>query len=258
MERYKLILAYDGTHYQGFQRQGKTRTVQLELETALRKLGWEGKSILSAGRTDTGVHASGQVVAFDLDWKHGSADLANALNNWLADDLAVKDVVVVDAAFHPRFDAVERSYRYHIYTTLHRDPLRERFGWRIPPGISLELLKAASACLPGEHDFAAFGAPHRPGGSTIRYVYSADWLATGDDLYFEVHGNAFLYHMVRRLVFSLVQVGLNRLSIDDFAAAVRETRPLPPGLAPAQGLVLLEVRYAANRQEAVRYFKTLL
>jgi tRNA pseudouridine38-40 synthase len=258
MERYKLILAYDGTQFQGFQRQGKTRTVQLVLETALRKLGWEGRSILSAGRTDTGVHASGQVVAFDLDWKHTTEDMANALNNWLADDLAVKAVTVVDDAFHPRFDAVERSYRYHMYTTLHRDPLRERYSWRIPPGISLELLKAASACLPGEHDFAAFGVPHRPGGSTVRYIYSADWLATGDDLYYEVHGNAFLYHMVRRLVFTLVQVGLNRLSLEAFAASVREPRPLPPGLAPAQGLMLLEVRYAANRQEAVRYIKTLL
>jgi tRNA pseudouridine38-40 synthase len=184
--------------------------------------------------------------------------MANALNNRLADDLAVKDVMVVDASFHPRFDAVERSYRYHIYKALHRDPLRERYGWRTSPGIRLELMKTASAYLPGEHDFAAFGAPHRPGGSTIRYVYSADWLATGDDLHFEVHGNAFLYHMVRRLVFTLVQVGLNRLSVDEFAASVRETRPLPPGLAPAQGLVLLEVRYAANRQEAVRYLRTLL
>ena len=97
MARYKVILAYDGTHFQGFQRQGTNRTVQAELETALRKLGWEGRSILSAGRTDTGVHAGGQVVAFDLDWAHGSEDLANALNNWLADDVAVKAEMVVDA-----------------------------------------------------------------------------------------------------------------------------------------------------------------
>ncbi len=258
MARYKLILAYDGTHFQGFQRQGKGRTVQQELEKVLKQLGWEGSSILSAGRTDTGVHASGQVVAFDFDWGHSSAELASALNAGLPPDLAVKEAVEAGEHFHPRYDAVERSYRYHIYTANQRDPLRERFAWRVAPALSLERLQAAAGLLPGRHDFAAFGNPPRPGGSTTRYIYSAGWRAEGDDLYFEVHGNAFLYHMVRRLVFTMVQVGQERLRLEDFASAINETRPLPPGLAPAQGLVLVGVRYAANRQEAVRIMKTLL
>jgi tRNA pseudouridine38-40 synthase len=258
MARYKLILAYDGTHFQGFQRQGKTRTVQLELENALRRLGWEGKSILSAGRTDSGVHAGGQVAAFDFEWSHGLQDLANALNSGLPDDVAVLDVEKAENDFHPRYDAVERSYRYHIYFARQRDPLRERYAWRLWPGIPLEILQATANLLAGSHDFSAFGNPPKAGGSTIRDIYSADWRLAGDDLEFEVHGNAFLYHMVRRLVFTQVQVGQKRVSMEEFAAAVRETRPLPPGLAPAQGLVLLEVRYAANRQEAVRLIKTLL
>ncbi len=165
---------------------------------------------------------------------------------------------VAAAEFHPRYDAVERTYRYRVYLAAQNDPLRERYAWRLLPGVDLELLRQAAALLPGSHDFAAFGNPPRKGGSTIRHIYSAAWQAKGDELVFEVHGNAFLYHMVRRLVNTQVQVGQKRLRLDDFAAAVRETRPLPPGLAPAQGLVLLEVRYAANRQEAVRLIKTLL
>ena len=258
MERYKLILAYDGTHFQGFQRQGLTRTVQSELENALRRLGWDGKSILSSGRTDTGVHASGQVIAFDMDWAHSPADLANALNANLPEDVVIQQAHVARKGFHPRYDAVERAYRYRIYLAEQRDPLREPFAWRIPPGVDVKLLGQAASLLPGNHDFAAFGNPPIKGGSTTRHIYRAEWSADGDELVFEVRGNAFLYHMVRRLVFTLVQVGQKRLQMEDFAAAVRETRPLPPGLAPAHGLVLLEVRYAANRQEAVRLIKTLL
>ncbi|MBI4927406.1 MAG: tRNA pseudouridine(38-40) synthase TruA [Anaerolineae bacterium] len=258
MARYKLILAYDGTHFQGFQRQGKTRTVQLELETALRKLGWQGNTLLSAGRTDTGVHASGQVAAADLDWVHGTEALTYALNMNLPDDVAVIRAEEAGADFHPRFDAVERGYRYRIYQAKMRDPLRERFAWRLWPEVSVECLNQCAKQLLGTHDFAAFGNPPKAGGSTLRHVYSAEWSAHEDELSFEVHGNAFLYHMVRRMVNAQVMVGQSRLSLTDFIQSVQNAEPLPPGLAPAQGLVLLEVRYASNRQEAVRLMKTLL
>jgi tRNA pseudouridine38-40 synthase len=257
MAHYKVILAYDGTHFLGFQRQGPVRTVQLVFETALRQLNWQERSILSSGRTDTGVHASGQVVAFGLEWKHSPEDLCNALNAALPADVAVKDVVEVKEDFHPRFDAVERFYRYHIYTAAARDPLRERFAWRVKPTPAFDLLQSAARLLSGSHDFAVFGNPPKVGGSTVRFIYSANWDLSGDELFFEIRGNAFLYHMVRRLVYVQVQVGQNRLSLEDLDAAVRETQPLPPGLAPAQGLVLEEVRYGDNRQEAVRFFKTL-
>lgn len=257
MAHYKVILAYDGTHFLGFQRQGLVRTVQLEFENALKKLNWQERSILSSGRTDTGVHASGQVVAFALEWKHSPEQLLNALNATLPEDVAVKDVVEVRADFHPRFDAVERFYRYRIYTAAARDPLRERYAWRVRPTPAFDVLQSAARLLPGSHDFAAFGSPMKIGGSTIRTMVSANWEMSGDELFFEIRGNAFLYHMVRRMVYAQVQVGQNRLSLDDLDAAVRETRPMPSGLAPAQGLVLEEVRYGENRQEAVRYFGTL-
>src|SRR5512142_2531393 len=112
MARYQLTLAYDGTDFFGSQRQAKRRTVQGELEKVLCKLGWTGRSILLSGRTDTGVHATGQVAAFDLDWSHSDEELVRALNATLPADLAVHQARTVDAKFHPRFDASSRRYRY--------------------------------------------------------------------------------------------------------------------------------------------------
>jgi tRNA pseudouridine38-40 synthase len=243
MERYKVTLAYDGTLFYGFQRQGKTRTVQLEVEAALRKLNWQGRAILMSGRTDTGVHASGQVIAFDLEWAHGPLKLNRALNAHLPDDVSVKTVTVVPADFHPRFDAVSRSYQYQVRFSIERDPLRDRYAWRTWPPCEVELLSAAAQTLQGMHDFAAFGNPPRPGGKTVRTVYQAGWQVKEDVLLFEVTANAFLYHMVRRMVFVQVLVGQGRIRLDDLRAAVETAASLIPGLAPPQGLVLKEVCY---------------
>jgi tRNA pseudouridine38-40 synthase len=258
MARYKVILAYDGTHFQGFQRQGPTRTVQAEVEKALRGLGWTGRAILSSGRTDSGVHAAGQVAAFDLEWAHSDEELTRAINANLPDDAVVLETHEERCDFHPRFDAMERRYRYRLYVRPVRDPLRERFAWRVWPAPNADRLEQAAQLLQGSHDFAAFGTPPKPGGSTTRFIYTAGWENEGDELRFNVRGNAFLYHMVRRMVFAQVQVGQDRLSLEGFEDAVRHARPLPPGLAPAHGLTLMEVRCAESRQEAERLMQTLL
>lgn len=246
-ERYKVILAYDGTHFFGLQRQGRVRTVQLELETALRRLNWQGKSILSSGRTDSGVHASGQVVAFDLDWSHGPEELGRAINAHLPGDVAVKKVEVARPDFHPRYDALSRCYRYQVQFVPDRDPLRDRYFWRVWPPCEVESLQAAARLLTGTHDFAAFGTPPRTGGSTIRTVFQAGWqIHEEEQVWFEVTANAFLYHMVRRMVFVQVLVGQQRLSLEALRLAVETPQAVqvPPGLAPPQGLFLKEVRYA--------------
>ena len=248
-ERYKVTLAYDGTHFFGFQRQGAARTVQLEVEAALRQLNWQGQTILSAGRTDSGVHASGHVIAFDLEWMHGVERLGRALNAKLPADVAVKAIEVVPADFHPRFDATARCYRYQVYFDYHRDPLQRRYAWRVWPPCLTESLQAAASLLNGTYDFAAFGTPPRPGGSTIRTVFQAGWQFEESQARFEVTANAFLYHMVRRMVFVQVMVGQQRVSLD----ALREALTMPsaanlvPGLAPPYGLILKEVQYAGRR-----------
>ncbi len=136
MARYQVILSYDGTGFCGFQRQAKDRkgrSLQAEFEAALSRIGWQGKSILAAGRTDTGVHAQGQVVAFDLEWRHTLQDLRAALNANLPSSMAVRTAAQVRENFHPRYDALSRRYQYRIFCQESRDPLRDRFSWRIWP-----------------------------------------------------------------------------------------------------------------------------
>lgn len=253
MARYQIILAYDGTGFLGSQRQSaavparaeRHRTVQGEVERALRMIGWQGRSLLLAGRTDTGTHASGQVAAFDLEWSHGPERLQAALNTHLPADMAVRAIQLAAPGFHPRFDASSRRYGYRLFCDGLRDPLRERYAWRVWPAVS-DLRPLASLWL-GSHDFAAFGTPPRPGGSSQRTVLSAEWRRAGDEWSFEIQADAFLYRMVRRLVYTQVAVGQGRLTAQALAEALADpadkSAGLPAGLAPACGLTLLEVCY---------------
>ena len=256
MARYQLTLAYDGTDFFGSQRQAKSRTVQGELEKALCKLGWTGRSVILAGRTDRGVHATGQVAVVDLDWPHPDNDLIHALNADLPADMAVKEARTVHAKFHPRFDAQSRRYRYKLFCQPIRDPIRERFAWRIWPEVNGEIPANAANLFLGTHDFSAFGSPTTPKGTTVRTVMKAEWMqAEQDEWQFEVQADAFLYRMVRRLVFVQVAVAQGKFSTEAIARSLaqqakadpersRRTRSeIPAGLAPAHGLTLVEVAY---------------
>jgi len=244
MERYQVILTYDGTDFHGSQFQTDTRTVQNVVETALRKLKWTGKSVIFSGRTDAGVHASGQVTAFDLAWKHSSEDLLNAMNALLPKDVAVKSVISCSKEFHPRFDAVSRKYHYSIYSQPVRDPIRNRFSWRVWPTPDLEMMRSGANLFLGIHDFAAFGRPTSPGGRTIRNVIKAIWLNDEDEFTFEIVANAFLYHMVRRVVFVLTMLGQGKLQTEELQNHINKPQGDPiQGLAPPQGLSLVEVEY---------------
>jgi tRNA pseudouridine38-40 synthase len=262
MARYQLTLAYDGTDFFGSQRQTSTvlspgaskRTVQGELEKALCKLGWAGHSVILAGRTDTGVHATGQVAAFDLEWSHSDEELLRALNASLPADLAVQQARTVDAKFHPRFDASSRRYGYRLFCRPLRDPLRERFSWRIWPEVDVEILARTAPLFLGTHDFSAFGSPTTPRGSTVRTVMKAVWTAVGnDEWHFEVQADAFLYRMVRRLVFVQVAAAQGKFFPDVISRSLARQVPATPkknellaGLAPAHGLTLVEVTYTNN------------
>jgi tRNA pseudouridine38-40 synthase len=247
MARYKLIIEYDGTDFLGFQRQAVGRTVQSELEAALHRIGWLGKAVLGAGRTDTGVHASGQVIAFDLDWKHGEGDLLRALNANLPPDIAAKSGVECASDFHPRFAARGRRYRYTIYNAPVRSPLVAHSAWHVWPSVlNLEAMQVASRQLLGRHDFAAFGADPDDGKNTIRTVELVEWSAVlpGTFVYFDIQANAFLYRMVRSLVGALKCVGTGELTVEAFGAIFRSRdRSQCPPLAPPQGLCLMEVLY---------------
>ena len=260
MARYQLTLAYDGTDFFGSQRQASSagvrkRTVQGELEKALCKLGWAGRSVLMSGRTDTGVHASRQVAACDMDWAHSEEDLVRALNAVLPADMAIHQARMVHAKFHPRFDATSRCYWYRLFCQPLRDPLRERFGWRLWPPVNGETLAEAGKLFLGTHDFSAFGSPTTPRGGTVRTVLRADWFqlhASEDEWRFEVQADAFLYRMVRRLVFVQAAIAQGKVPVEAIARALAGPLPagkaneLPAGLAPAHGLTLVDVTYPGH------------
>jgi len=240
---YKVILSYNGSEFAGFQRQNDARTVQGEFEAGLRKIEWQGRSILAAGRTDAGVHAMGQVVSFRLDWQHSLDDLRNALNYYLPRDMAVQSVEIAPDDFHPRFDAQRRCYRYQVFCWPVRHPIREVFAWRVWPKLDLKRMQEAGKVLIGTHDFRAFGSPTSENGVTIREVFSLNWQQDGDENAFEICANAFLYHMVRRITFVLVKVGQGEVPPEVLSESLQTGTLSLTGLAPAQGLLLKEVRY---------------
>lgn len=247
MAHYKLILAYDGTNYNGFQRQAIKTSVQATFEEALRRLGWQGRAIMPSGRTDSGVHAKGQVVSFNLDWNHPDYALQNALNAFLPADIAVQSVQQVDLDFHPRYDALSRRYRYQLYWQSARDPLRDRYAWRLDRKPELSPMQAAANDLLGEHNFIAFGKALKEDGTTIRRIYSADWVEEEDGMSFTIIGNAFLYHMVRRIVYVLVRIGLGELPVETVRIGLENLSTGIVSLAPARGLTLEAVTFSEDK-----------
>ncbi len=249
MAIYKTIVAYDGTDFMGFQRQAAgIRTVQGVLEDAISSLGWKGEDagLKAAGRTDAGVHARGQVISYEIDWSHGTESLVRALNAKLPADVAVWHTELAAPGFHPRYSAQRRRYKYRIIGEPRRDPLQERFAWRVWPVPDLGAINTVAARIIGQRDFAPFGRSPAPGGHTVRRVFRADWKCQGNVLTFDIEGNAFLYHMVRRLVAAMVAVGQGRYPMDEMLELIDDPSNRWQGaIAPGSGLCLEQVTYPA-------------
>ncbi len=244
--RYKALVEYDGTDFSGFQRQAPLAepTVQGTLEAALAAIGKRHIGVAGAGRTDSGVHATGQVIAFELEWRHPAETLARALNAHLPRSVAVRGVAECPPDFHPRFSAKGRKYRYSIYNAPARAPRQERFAWRVWPALDVEALQTASARLIGRRDFAAFGSAPGPGGHTVREVREARWESSGGVLNFYIVADAFLYRMVRSIVGALRRVGHGELTPGQFEQILASAdRHRVKTLAPPNGLCLVEVLY---------------
>lgn len=245
MEHYKSIIAYDGTEFNGFQRQaGGLRTVQATLEQALRSIGWSGNAIKAAGRTDRGVHASGQVIAFRLSWSHAPARLTAALNAHLPSDVAIRLTEIAPPGFEPRFSAHSRRYRYRLLLDRAPDPLRERFAWRVWPAPDLEAMQRGAELMLGRRDFGALGRAPIPGGHTIRSLTRAEWQLDPPQVSLVLEADSFLHRMVRRIVGLLLDLGQGRLEAGQLKAALANPgTPIGGRLAPAHGLCLESVVY---------------
>lgn len=253
LERYKFTISYNGTAFSGFQRQGDTRTVQLVLEDALRELGWAEEAIVGAGRTDAGVHAAGQVFSAALRWNHGTDSLIKAMNAKLPDDVSVLKAEQVPYGFSARYDALSRCYHYHIYFSPVRLPLIDMTAWQIRTPLRLEALNRITRHFTGIHDFRAFGSPPRKNHSTVREIFVNRWTKVSDDQFlFEIEANAFLYHMVRRIVFLQTAYAMGTVSEEALVNAVRYGIDAKPGLAPARGLRLQRVNYGKDVAERAK------
>jgi len=237
--RYRARVEYDGTDFAGFQVQPGRRTVQGELEAALARLDPSGSSrVEAAGRTDAGVHATGQVIAFTYRGRASAVELGRALDALLPMDVSIGRPIRVPDGFNPRFAARYREYRYTVWNGP-RSPLRERQAFGVRDPLDVAAMARAGSVLEGRHDFSAFGATGR---SPVRTVHAVRVTRRGRIVTIDVTADSFLRGMVRRIVAVLLEVGLGEMNATGVAAALVAGRPALDGAsAPAQGLCLRRV-----------------
>ena len=246
--RYRARVEYDGTDFAGYQAQAGARTVQGELEAALARLsGGRRVRVDAAGRTDAGVHATGQVIAFTYTGSLSATDLARAVDALLPSDVAIRGLRRVPEGFHPRHAARYREYRYTVWNGP-RSPLRERTSLAVRVPLDTTAMARAAAALEGRHDFSAFGAAD---GQPVRTLHRVRVRRTGSLVTIDVRGDAFLRGMVRRIAAALLLVGRGETDEEAVGAALASRGPAFGGAsAPAKGLCLRRV--VLGRPQAMR------
>lgn len=244
-QRFKLVIAYDGTDFHGFAPQPDVRTVGGALTEGLEKVLRRPVELTCAGRTDAGVHALGQVVSFDGDADLLPTKIQSALNGMLGPEVVVRSAEVAAPDFDARFSARWRSYRYTVVGRPVSDPFRARFAWWVPGHLAVGSMQAAADPFVGEHDFAAFCRAGPEGSTTIRRVLESYWVDEGDGiLVYHVTATAFCWQMVRSLVGTMVDVGLGKSRAGDIMGILRSRQRAAAGrVAPPHGLCLHEVGY---------------
>jgi tRNA pseudouridine38-40 synthase len=242
-----LVLEYDGTNYCGFQFQANAPSIQDEIEKALYKLTGEQVRVVSASRTDTGVHAAGQVVCFRTGSALKNRNFIFGLNYYLPPDIAVLESYQVNNRFNVQRDAVSREYRYVILNSATRSALKRQYTYRVSGKLDIEVMNQAAELLVGEHDFASFVTAFNRSviRSTVRTIYRAYWERRQDEMIFQIKAGSFLPHQVRNTVGALVQVGLRKIEITDIKKILEAKKPgLAGPTVPAQGLFLTKVNYS--------------
>jgi tRNA pseudouridine38-40 synthase len=242
---FKLTIEYDGSGYLGWQRQKDPNTIQGAIERALESLTGNHVTLSGSGRTDSGVHALGQVANFHSDTHLPPGDIHRALNALLSDDIVILSCEEMPEAFHARFDVTSKCYRYSILNRPLPAALGRQYSWHIRKSLDIDAMQASLVHLRGTHNFKAFEGAGSPRADSIRQVYMAR-LAQRDNgrIDFEIEGNGFLRHMVRNIVGTLVDIGFGKITPDDLAV-IRDGKDRGKAgiTAPAHGLFLVRVNY---------------
>jgi tRNA pseudouridine38-40 synthase len=245
---FKITIAYDGTGFVGWQRQAAGTSIQGLLEHALKALDDRDVAVTGAGRTDAGVHALGQVASFTINRVIAADVLVRAVNARLPDAVRVLAAAEMPAAFHARFDATRKVYRYRIWCADVVSPFERAYVWHVPGALDVGAMQAAALVLEGRHDFRAFQAAGSAAKSTDREVFASRVEAAGPLVSYEVAGDGFLRHMVRTIAGSLVEVGRGRRRVEWMASVLHSRdRALAGPTAPPEGLTLVSVEYPTNQ-----------
>ena len=245
LKNFKIIIEYDGTSYHGWQRQKNEHTIQEEIEKVLLTMTSKKTVLTASGRTDAGVHALGQVANFTCDTGLSPQAFQNGLNSLTKDDIVIISCDIVDESFHSRFNAKSKTYNYRI---LNRDlpaAINRQYAWFIRKTLDLVSMRHAAGHIIGSHDFKAFEGAGSPRSHTTRCVIKADIVERENGLIvFEIEADGFLRFMVRNIVGTLVDVGLGKISSDDFKKILlSKARSMAGATAPPQGLFLMKVKY---------------
>jgi tRNA pseudouridine38-40 synthase len=257
MMKFKLVIAYDGTAYEGWQAQKIGTGVQQIVETALAKLFPSAPRLHSSSRTDTGVHALGMVAHFEIpraEFKMNIGRLALAINAWLPEDVRVISAAFAKEKFHARFDAGGKQYRYFVWNHAAMNPLLRKTAWHVPRKLDLPAMRAAAKLFVGRRDFKSFAGTHPyEMKTTVRTLTRCDVKKSGAQFTFIIEGDGFLYKMCRGIVGTIVQAGLGKFPPGEIKTMLAKADRRVAGMtAPAQGLVLWKVFYEQRRNKGTK------
>jgi tRNA pseudouridine38-40 synthase len=245
MTNFKITIEYDGSAYHGWQRQSSERTIQGEIENALKTMTGNCVAVTGSGRTDAGVHALNQTANFRCAASLTPEVFLKGLNSLLPEDIVISSCKIVPEKFHARYDVKSKVYHYRILNRTLPAAISRQYAWHIRKKLNLSAMQEALRCIIGSHDFKAFEGSGSPRASTVRCIINADLVkAENDYLVLKIEGDGFLKFMVRNIVGTLVDVGFDKITPHDFKQIlISKDRNLAGITAPANGLFLMEVKY---------------
>ncbi|MEJ2656410.1 MAG: tRNA pseudouridine(38-40) synthase TruA [Desulfobacterales bacterium] len=245
LKNFKITIEYDGSAYHGWQRQALDRTIQGELESALAAMTGSSISVTGSGRTDAGVHALNQTANFRCATSLSPEVFLKGLNSLLPEDIVIKSCERVPDKFHARYDVKSKTYHYRILNRPLPSAISRQYAWHIREKLDLNAMRSALSCIVGRHDFKAFEGSGSPRSDSVRCIMNVDLVRTDDEyVVLKLEGDGFLKFMVRNIAGTLVDVGLGKITPDDFSQILASKDRNRAGItAPSCGLFLVEVKY---------------